>query len=108
MTYTYLDAPHNTQLWAVAYNIDDNRTQCALRKKPVRGIIRVHDRFRIGVFYECNKDSLTLKKSGKVYASSREYADTYEEAVELYNYLVDNAIADLNTRIEEMEQDKIK
>lgn len=44
MTYTYLDAPHNTPLWAVAYNIDDNRTQCALRKKPVRGIIRAHDR----------------------------------------------------------------
>lgn len=108
MTYTYLDAPRNTPLWAVAYHIDYNRTRYALRKKPVRGIIRMDDKFAIGMFCEYKKDSLELKKSGEVYASSREYADTYEEAVELYNHLIDSAITYLNTRIEEMEQDKIK
>lgn len=30
------------------------------------------------------------------------------DAVELCNHLVDNEIADLNIRIKEMEQDKIK
>ena len=49
----------------------------------------------------------TLKNS-KVNADSRMYADTYEEAVEMYNEYVQFQIDRLNKLIESCKQDFIK
>ena len=49
----------------------------------------------------------TLKNT-KVNADSRMYADTYEEAVEMYNEYVQFQIDKLNKLIESCKQDFIK
>ena len=57
-------------------------------------------------FREFKKDG-TLKNT-KVNANSRMYADTYEEAVEMYNEYVQFQIDKLNKLIESCKQDFIK
>ena len=56
--------------------------------------------------YEHKKDG-DIKKSSKVYCTSRKYADTYEECVELYNSLVDKEIKRAEEVIKEHKKQKI-
>lgn len=58
------------------------------------------------VFYELKKDG-DIKKSSKVHCISREYADTYEECVELYNSLIDEEIKRAKEVIEAHKKQKI-
>lgn len=69
-------------LWACAYEIDNEILYPRLRQTPVEGVLTSDLQF--AVFTK----SGTLRKSGRVSYYSRQYADTYEEAVELYNELV--------------------
>lgn len=110
MKYTYNDVPLNTPIWACAYSTNNNTMYNYLIKKPVLGIVVNKDNNevyrRMLCFYESKKDG-DIKKSSKVYCTSREYADTYEECVELYNSLVDREIKRAEEVIKEHERQKI-
>ena len=95
--------PNGKSVWAVAYSIDNESMYPHLRKTPVRGIITVNGDF----FVEYKKGTNIKKKSGIVNSSSRMYADTEKEAVEMYNALVQDRINLLYKIIEDAEDDKI-
>lgn len=101
--YSYSDAPKDVQIWGFAYSKTDNKESSATKKKPALGII-VGDRMSVK-FYELKKDG--TRKQGCVNAYSRNYADTYEEAVEAYNREVKNVIDELEKLIEKNKKDYI-
>lgn len=103
MKYTYENVPLNTPIWACAYNVNNDTSHKYLIKKPVLGIA---GEYNPRYFYELKKDG-TPKKSSKVYCTSREYADTYEECVELYNSLIDKEIKRAEEIIKEHKKQKI-
>lgn len=113
MKYTYENVPLNTLIWACAYNVNNDTSHKYLIKKPVLGIVEGYKLFgentvsrNCSYFYELKKDG-TSKESSKVYCTSREYADTYEECVELYNSLIDEEIKRAEEVIKEHEKQKI-
>jgi hypothetical protein len=107
MNYTWRDAPRDIILWACAYATNNSEKGMALKKLPVQGkIIGNGELFYHQSFYETNKLG-EIKKSTRVYAESRIYADTYEESVEIYNDLVDKHITFLKGLIEICNNDKI-
>lgn len=75
-------AAEGHRLWACAYEINNETLYPYLKQTPVEGMIAPGCQF--AVFGKGG----TLRKSGRVSYYSRQYADTYEEAVELYNELV--------------------
>lgn len=97
--------PLNTEIWACAYSTNNTEKSMALRKKPVKGIIK-QDGF-YDYFFEYKKDGKTLKKSGAIKHTGRQYADTYEECVELYNTLVDKQITVLQELFDKCMDDYI-
>lgn len=72
-------------LWACAYVVNNETLHVSRHEKPVKGILKdyrkpsFHKFTRNGDYY-----------STGVYYSSRQYADTYEECVEIFNELVMN------------------
>jgi len=96
MKYKSTKAPKDKPIWACTYS---EKTTCDI-KKPVYGMI-------IGSqFFEFEKNNIDLRKCGvSIYA--REYADTYEECVELYNSLIMKEIEFLNVLIEDCKDDLI-
>lgn len=86
-------ANEGRHLWACAYEIDNETLHPHLRQTPVEGILTPDLQFAVFTKGE------TLRKSGRVSYYSRQYADTYEEAVELYNELVTKR----RKRLEQME-----
>lgn len=113
MKYTYENVPLNTPIWACAYNVNNDTKHKYLIKKPVLGIVEGYKPFGKNTvsrtrssFYELKKDG-SSKESSKVFCTSREYADTYEECVELYNSLVDKEIKRAEEVIKEHKKQKI-
>lgn len=98
--------PLNTPIWAVAYKINDETKHTRLICKPMLGEI-IKGRWKTE-FFPYKKGTRTLRESGEVNVYSREYADTYEEAVELYNSLVQERIDKLKDMIAEAENDLIR
>ena len=89
----------NRPIYAFAFK--DERHDIFLDCKPVKGEI-VNGCY----FYEYKKDG-TLKRSGEVRALSRCYADTYEEAVWGYNYLIDEKVRKLRAKADTLQSKKI-
>lgn len=110
MKYTWENVPRDIPVWGCAYDVNNDNMHNYLRKEPVIGIVKGNgsNRYRtFDVFYELNKKG-EIKKSSKVYVRSRQYADTYEECVELYNSLIDKALKDLEEVRKYHEQNKIE
>jgi len=92
--------PINVEIWGCAYSTNNTEKTMALRKKPVKGIIKEDGRF-----YEFKKDSKTLKESGVINYTSRYYADTKEECVEIYNSLIDKQVSFLRSLLDKCIDD---
>ena len=77
------------ELWAYAYSTNNTEKSMGLKMKPYKCVMRESKRS-----YWSTEECVPLKqngeqaKSGIVSANSRDYADTYEEAVKGYNDLV--------------------
>ena len=102
-------APINTPLWAFAYDIDDNTNRASLKCAPVLGEIVPSKKtaYYNTKFFPYKKNSKELKTSVSVLAGSRMYADTYDEAIEAYNKLIQKRIDHLNNMIAEAKKDMI-
>lgn len=95
-------APVCKPIWGLAYDINDDTEHHNLICKPVLGEIVNRS------FYPYKKGTTERRQSGKVLHWSRLYADTYEEAVEMYNGLVQERISNLRRLIESAKSDMIE
>lgn len=84
----------NKDVYGFAYLEDERATNLFCR--PVKGQIVDH------IFFEYKKNG-ELKKNG-VGCGARIYADTYEEAVEGFNVLINSRIKKLNNEISKVEE----
>lgn len=94
-----------------AYSISDRADNTKFRCLPVRGEICKSEDWhnRSGYcFFPYRKDTNIKRKTGIVDFNSRMYADTYREAVEMYNNLVQERIDNLYQMIESAKKDIIK
>lgn len=98
--------PIGKPIWAVAYEINDDTKITNLRCLPTHGEITNYGRNYFFVPYK--KGTNEKRRSGEVLFWSRRYADTYEEAVELYYEMIDDRIKKLQKMIEEAKADKLK
>ena len=95
---------YNKDIWAFAYKEDDRATN--LMCKPVKGKI-IQDGNYSTHFYEYKANGKDLKKNGvSIYA--RFFTDTYEEAVEGFNMLVNKRIGYLQNEIIKLDNMLIK
>ena len=96
-----IDEEHyNKDIYAFAYKEDERATN--LMCKPVKG--RISDGYN---FYEYKANGKDLKKNGvSIYA--RFFTDTYEEAVEGFNMLVNKRIDSLKKEIIKLDNMLIK
>jgi len=101
--YEINELPTNKPIWGFAYDINNDTEHNRLRCLPVLGEIDKDNKY----FYPYKNGTTQRRKSGWVYFSSRMYADTYTEAVEMYNELVQKRIDELNRMIKVAEEDKI-
>lgn len=97
-------APINTPIWGCAYKTNDSEKGMSLKKEPVLGMIV--QEFGHKYFYELKKNG-EIKKSSKVYYYSRQYADTLEESIEIYNDAVESQIKLLEELIDNCKKDKL-
>lgn len=106
--YEANEVPVNVPLWGFAYAIKNDTMHREYYCKPVLGELRKpnHCYSDWVVFYPYKKNGEICKSKG-VNLNARYYADTYEEAVEMYNELVNNRINRLYESIKEAEKDLI-
>ena len=102
MTYDSLNAPRNKSIWAVAYSINDDTEHHRLLCKPTNGEFDGYS------FIPYKVGTKTKRKSGRVSKYAREYADTYDEAVDLFNSLVQKRIDNLLKMVEDAKKDFMK
>ena len=100
----------NTKCWGFAYNTNNTEKTMATRCKPVLGMIVIHQSF--GTFSYTRSMFHELKKNGEpkltnVRATSRQYADCEEDAIERYNELVEYQVQFLLGLVEKALDDKI-
>lgn len=93
--------PMGKPVWALAYDINDDTEHRNLICKPVLGEIVNR------TFYPYKKGTTERRQSGSVTYWGRVYADTYEEAVEMYNEYVQDRIDNLYRMIESAKLDMI-
>lgn len=89
------DIPINKDVWAFSSKGDGRALNYIHR--PTKGRIK-DDKY----FYEYKVNGRDLKKNG-ISLFERYFADTYDEAVEGFNTLVQNKINSLNEEIEKLE-----
>lgn len=103
------DLPRNIPLWGYAYSVNDTEKSMGLKKPPVLGeIVEIPRKYSYDLCFVEYKKNGGLKMSSKVYAQSRRYASTYEEAVREYNDLVQRQIAKLERLIDNHNLDLIE
>lgn len=102
MTYDYTNAPRDKSIWAVAYSVNDDTEHHRLMCKPTNGELVGYS------FIPYKIGTKTKRASGRVSKYARKYADTYEEAVELFNSLVQKRIDNLIEMAEDAKNDFIK
>lgn len=103
-----IDVPVDTDVWAIAYTVDDESNRNRLRCEPTLGQIKKRsEKYNAHDFVPYNKQRTGFRKSGHVDINARMYADTYEEAVELYNELVEARINKLQTMLNEAKSDML-
>lgn len=95
------------ELYGFAYGIYDETINSKLSFRPVLGKITHVGNYKIDFFVPYKKGTKEFIDSGKAFFNFRMYADTYEEAVEMYNELVQKRIDKLKEMIQEAENDKI-
>ena len=107
--YQLKDLPVNTPIWGFAYSINDDTTCSRLKCLPVLGEIKPNERYENrSKFYPYKTNTTELNTSKSVYFQNRMYADTYEEAVEMYNELVKKRINKLTSELENAKNDIIE
>lgn len=112
-TYSISELPLNKPIWGFAYSINDDTEDKRLICLPVQGEIseNINRDYKIWskyCFIPYKKGTNTKRKSGVVDFNSRMYADTYEEAVEMFNELVQQRINNLYQMAEKAKADMIK
>ena len=102
------EVPINKPIWGFAYTIKNDTAHHKYFSKPVLGELREtnHSYPDWAVFLPYKKNGEICKSKG-VNLNARYYADTYEEAVEMYNELVQQRIDRLHKAIHEAEGDFI-
>lgn len=108
--YDFNKLPLNKPIWGFAYDINDDTEHRRLSCLPVQGEIsenNIKGKWCKYCFFPHKKNTKQRRKSGAVDANSRMYADTYEEASEMYNELVQKRIDNLYYMIQEAEKEKI-
>lgn len=81
-------------LWACAYEVNNETLHVSRYEKPVRGILK--NRLPHNSYSYYNRPNFhKFAKNGECYKycvhyDARQYADTYEECVEIFNELVTN------------------
>lgn len=109
--YNIEKLPIDKPIWGFAYDINDDTENRRLSCLPVLGEIskNLHGKpsWSTYCFYPYKKGTHTKRQSGKVDFNSRCYADTYGEAVEMYNELVQQRIDNLKRMVKQAEKDKI-
>lgn len=103
MRYDYTNVPEGTPVWAYAYCPYPESLRKGLYCLPERGEVDSYRR----VFFPYKKGSTTKRKSGRVSVYSRQYADTYAEAVDGFNELVDKRVSEVRKIADEFEKEKI-
>lgn len=101
--------PLNRPIWGFAYDVNDDTERKRLNSLPVLGEV-VKNTYRLWdnhAFVPYKKGTREKRKSGIVGFQARMYADTYEEAVEMYNELVQKRIENLERMIESAKLDMI-
>lgn len=98
--------PVGKPIWAAAYEINDDTKVTNLRCLPTHGEITKYGGRYFFVPYK--KGTTEKRSSGEVLYWARLYADTYEEAVDLYNEMIDTRIEKLQKMIEEARADKLE
>lgn len=110
--YNIGNLPTNKPIYGFAYDINDDTEHKRLSCKPVLGEIISTEGVKCKlwssyVFIPYKSGTTEKRKSGYVDFQSRMYADTYTEAVEMYNELVKERIDNLYKLIESAEEDII-
>lgn len=102
------EVPVNKPLWGFAYNIKNDTAHRKYFSKPILGELREtnHSYSDWATFYPYKINGDICVSKG-VNLNARYYADTYEEAVEMYNELVRNRIDRLHEAIMDAEKDFI-
>ena len=90
MTYTLDTVPEDKEVWCAGFRFDD--TKAGINCKPVQGTI--HDKNYWKSKFKTKNRSISVNMNQSYYA----FADTYEEAAHIYNYMVSTFLADLNDR----------
>ena len=108
--YNISELPIGKPVYGFAYDVNDDTLQSRLRCLPVLGEINKRYQYYDNVysFFPYKKGTSEKRNTGSVDVQSRMYADTYEEAIEMYNELVQKRIDNLYCMIKDAEQDKIK
>ena len=107
--------PINTPIYGFSYDINDDTKNRRLICKPTLGeIVDENNPYNITIkgwalynFIPYKSNNKSFRKSGIVNMDSRMYADTKEEAIEMYNELVNKRIDKLQEMIEEAKGDLI-
>lgn len=110
--YNINSLPVNRPVYGLAYDVNDDTERKRLSCKPVLGEIISTESIKCNlwsshVFIPYKNGTTEKRKSGYVDFQSRMYADTYVEAVEMYNKLVKKRIDNLNKLIDSAEEDII-
>ena len=101
-----IESHKNKPIWACAYELQNNKNKNGLIQKPVQG--EIYENGYRTYFAPYKKGSKSLAKSKEVLAEySRDYADTYEECVELYNSLINKKIMYFWQRMRECAKDMV-
>lgn len=110
--YNINNLPVNKAIYGFAYDVNDDTEHKRLSCKPVSGEIISTEGIKCKlwssyVFIPYKNGTTEKRKSGYVDFRSRMYADTYTEAVEMYNELVKERIDNLYKLIDSAEEDII-
>ena len=110
--YNIDNLPVNKPVYGLAYEVNDDTEYKRLSCEPVLGeIVSTEDieckLWSKYVFVPYKNGTTERRKSGYVDFQSRMYADTYSEAVEMYNELVKKRIDNLYKLIGSAEDDII-
>ena len=101
------DLPLNKPVWGFAYRIDNDTGEHILNYLPTLGEICKDEPFDVYFFVPYKKGINQRCNYSIAGLNSRMYADTYEEAVEMYNELIQQRINNLKRMIDEAEKEKI-
>ena len=99
MIYQHRDIPNGTKVWACAYALNKYNSGLYLKCEPTYGVIEEQENSHKQYFFPLKKNGEAKKQGTELWA--RDFTDTYEECVELYNKKVQDVS---DTLIKEIEQ----